>query len=43
MSLQEAIKLSGKKQTDIAALIGSDQAKVSKILNGSLMNFQSNE
>ncbi|MBL0186757.1 MAG: XRE family transcriptional regulator [Candidatus Obscuribacter sp.] len=39
MSLQEAIKLSGKKQTDIAALIGSDQAKVSKILNGKLDEF----
>jgi len=39
MSLQEAIKNSGKKQTDVAAIIGTDQAKVSKILNGKLDEF----
>ena len=39
MSLQEAIKNSGKKQTDVATIIGTDQAKVSKILNGRLEDF----
>lgn len=39
MSLQEAIKSSGKKQTDVAAIIGTDQAKISKILNGKLDEF----
>lgn len=43
MSLQEAIKNSMKKdginQTEVAAVIGADQAKVSKILNGKLDEF----
>lgn len=39
MSLQEAIKNSGKKQADVAAIIGTDQAKISKILNGKLDEF----
>lgn len=39
MSLQDAMQKSGKKQTDLAKLIGTDQAKVSKILNGKLDEF----
>lgn len=39
MSLQEAIKTSGAKQADVAKIIGTDQAKISKILNGKLDEF----
>ncbi|GEM_PF-690603 len=43
MSLQEAIKNSMKKdgmnQTEVAVVIGADQAKVSKILKGKLDEF----
>jgi len=39
MSLQEAIKNSKKKQSEIAEIIGTDQAKVSKIVNGKLDEF----
>jgi predicted XRE-type DNA-binding protein len=39
MSLQEAILNSKKNQTEIARLIGADQPKVSKILNGKLDEF----
>ncbi len=39
MSLQEAISNSKKNQTDIAELIGADQPKVSKIMNGKLDEF----
>jgi predicted XRE-type DNA-binding protein len=39
MSLQEAIKNSKKKQTEVADIIGTDQAKVSKIVNGKLDEF----
>lgn len=39
MSLQEAIANSKKSQTEIAKLIGADQPKVSKIINGKLDEF----
>ncbi len=39
MSLQEAIANSKKNQTEIAKLIGADQPKVSKIINGKLDEF----
>ncbi len=39
MSLQEAIENSKKNQTEIAKLIGADQPKVSKIINGKLDEF----
>lgn len=39
LSLQEAIKCSGKKQAEVAAIIGIDQPKVSKILSGKLDEF----
>ena len=39
MSLQEAIANSKKTQTEIAKLIGADQPKVSKIINGKLDEF----
>lgn len=39
MSLQEAITNSKKTQAEIAALIGADQPKVSKIMNGKLDEF----
>jgi predicted XRE-type DNA-binding protein len=39
MSLQEAITKSRKKQGEIAALIGADQPKVSKIMSGKLDEF----
>lgn len=39
MSLQEAIRNSKKTQAEIAVLIGSDQPKVSKIVNGKLDEF----
>ncbi|MBP9092262.1 XRE family transcriptional regulator [bacterium] len=39
MSLQEAIANSKKNQNEIAKLIGADQPKVSKIINGKLDEF----
>lgn len=39
MSLQEAINGSKKNQTEIAAIIGCDQPKVSKIVNGKFDEF----
>jgi predicted XRE-type DNA-binding protein len=39
MSLQEAITNSKKNQTEIGALIGADQPKVSKIMSGKLDEF----
>lgn len=39
ISLQEAIEKSGKRQVDVAQILGTDQAKVSKILNGKFDEF----
>lgn len=39
MSLQEAIRVSGKNQSEIAEIIGADQPKVSKIINGKFNEF----
>ncbi len=39
MSLQEAIAHSKKSQSEIAELIGADQPKVSKIVNGKFDEF----
>lgn len=39
MSLQEAIEKCDKKQVEIAQILGTDQAKISKILNGKLDEF----
>ena len=39
MSLQEAFTNSKKNQSEIAVLIGADQPKVSKIMNGKFDEF----
>ncbi|MBA3993853.1 MAG: transcriptional regulator [Cyanobacteria bacterium DS2.3.42] len=39
MSLQEVIRNSGMTQKDIAETVGTDQPKVSKILNGKFDEF----
>ena len=39
MALQEVIRQSGMTQKDVAATIGADQPKVSKILKGSFTEF----
>ena len=39
ISLQEAIKASKKNQTEIAEIIGCDQPKISKIVNGKFDEF----
>src|SRR5271156_6090333 len=39
MALQEIIRKSGMSQTKVAEIMGADQPKVSKILNGNFSEF----